>query len=95
MKEITSLTEHLKMMKLSVLNRELSQQNVYIDFKKLIELGATQKQISDIAFEYYNMWNTNSEKAQNAIYDLSLLGENGMENLEADVLKDIVEDIIN
>lgn len=95
MKEVTSLTEHLKMMKLSVLNMELSQQDVYMDFKKLIELGATQKQISDIAFEYYNMWNTNSEKAKNAIYDLSLLEENGMEDLEHSVLKEIVEDIIN
>ena len=82
-------------MKLSLLNKDISSNEVYLLFRKLLELNASEKQIADIAFEYHNLWHGSSENAYNAIYDLALLGEEGFDNLHREQIKGIIENIMD
>ena len=80
-------------MKWDLADKNIPAEKVYLNFKKLLELNASDKQIADIAFEYHNSWSEPSENAYNAIYDLALLEEEGFERSREEI-NEIIEQII-
>lgn len=90
---MSDLSKHIEIMNLSLSDKDISAQKVYLLFKKLFGLNASEKQIADIAFEYHNLWNAPTEQAYNAIYDIALLGEEGFER-NRDEINEIIERII-
>ena len=90
---LSELLKHIEYMKWDLTDKNIPAEKVYLNFKKLLELNASDKQIADIAFEYHNLWNEPTESAYYAIYDLALLEEEGFERNREEI-NEIIEQIV-
>lgn len=91
---MSDLSKHIEYMRYFFVNNNLPAQEVYLKFKRLTELNASDKQIADMAFECRASWsNIPSENAYDALSDLALLEEEGFERSKEQI-NEIIEQII-
>lgn len=59
---------------------KVTQLEAYLNLMKLYKYNFSEKNIANLAFDFYNRWSDkNSKESYKVIYDLALLGEPGME----------------
>lgn len=59
---------------------KITQFEAFLALRKLLKQNLPKEHIADLAFDFYNRWDdSNSQESYDAIYDLALLGEPGME----------------
>ena len=72
---------------------KVTQLDAFCVLTKLLEQNASNKRISDTAFDFYNQWSDkNSKESHEAIYDLALIDEPGME-LSGEEIKELIKKI--